>query len=371
MLADQFPPVLGGVSSYVYNLSRSLIERGHSVTVVTRGTWRKSQHEEIDGISVYRVQFIPSYPSPFWLHGIFVNKLFRRLEPRFDLLHVHGAVVPLIQTQLPTIFTSHGTVKKDIDNMPAESFHFRVVKMLSRQLIKGERNLVQHADVITAVSRSCAEDLAEYHGVNKEVTVVGNGVDSNFFAPASEKEIVEPYILYTGRLETRKGLVTLIASAEHVCQHHRNLRFILVGRGTIEKMLKGMVSRLELNQSFYFAGHVTDRIGLRRYYQNATIYVLPSYYEGLPTSLLEAMSCGIPSIATDVEGSSEVITDGETGLLVPPRDARLLAEAILKLLDDEDLQSRIGANARKHVLDNYDWPLVVDRIEAIYKACLI
>ncbi len=367
MLTDQFPPDLGGVSSYVYNLSRSLVKRGHAVAVISRGSWRGSKYERVDGISVHRVRFIPSYPSPFWLQGVWVNKLFKSLESDFDLLHVHGALVPVIHTSLPIVFTSHGTIKKDIENMPVRSFHFRVVKMLGRRLFQAERSLLHNADVITAGSQSCAKELTEYHKFDGRITVVGNGVDSTIFTPAQGKS-GEPYVLYTGRLETRKGLVDLIESARYVCQKHENVKFVLVGKGTIEGMLRTMTSKLDLEQNILFAGHISDRSRLIRYIQYAMVYVLPSYYEGLPTSLLEAMACGLPSIATNVEGNSEVISDGETGLLVPPRNPKSLAEAILKLLDDIELRHKIGANARKHITNNYDWKLVVDRIEAIYSA---
>lgn len=113
-----------------------------------------------------------------------------------------------------------------------------------------------------------------------------------------------------------------------------------------------------------------DRSKLLEYYQNATIYVLPSYYEGLPTTLLEAMSCGIPSIATDVEGSSELISDGETGLLVPPRNPKRLAEAILRLLEAEELRQKLGDNARKHIVNNYDWEIITDSVEKVYEKCI-
>jgi len=98
-----------------------------------------------------------------------VNRLFRHLEPHFDLLHVHGALVPVVDTGLPVVFTSHGTVKKDIANMPVRSFHFLIVKILSRQLFKSERNLVSNADILTTVSQSCAEDLRKYHAIEKEI----------------------------------------------------------------------------------------------------------------------------------------------------------------------------------------------------------
>lgn len=130
-----------------------------------------------------------------------------------------------------------------------------------------------------------------------------------------------------------------------------------------------MINELGLKKNIYFAGFV-DRSKLLEYYQNATIYVLPSYYEGLPTTLLEAMSCGIPSIATDVEGSSELISDGETGLLVPPRNPKRLAEAILRLLEAEELRQKLGDNARKHIVNNYDWEIITDSVEKVYEKCI-
>ena len=368
MFTSEFPPDLGGRSTYVYNLSKGLIERGHNVTIIARGVWKRTYREEIDGISVYRVRFIPFYPSPFHLHGFFLNKLFKKLESKFDLVHVHGTLMPVARTSLPVIFTSHGTSRKDLDNMPVKSFHFLVVKLLSKQLYNVEKEITESSDIITAVSQSCAKELKEYHIISKEIIVVNNGVDTNFFIPVKNRK-KENYILYSGRLETRKGLVDFIESAKYVCREHADIKFILTGKGTIKNYLERRINDLGLKKNFYFAGFV-DWSRLLEYYQNATIYVLPSYYEGLPTTLLEAMSCGIPSIATDVEGSSELIKDGETGLLVPPRNPEKLAEAILRLLADEELRKRIGANARGHIVSNYDWEIITDRVEEAYKLAL-
>jgi len=366
MLTSELAPDPGGIASYIPNLAKRLVRRGHNVTVISRGSWRKSNYEKMDGISVYRVRFVPSYPSPFWLHGIWVNRLFRSLESHFDLLHVHGALVPLMHTSLPVVFTCHGAIKKDLENMPVKSFHFLVVKILARQLFNAERSLLRQADVITADSHACAEDLRKYHSIGEEIIITANGVDTTFFAPNPAIKIDEKYILYTGRLETIKGLVTLVESANYVCQKYNNLKYVLTGKGTIEKVLRTRVNQLGLDQNFHFAGHISDRNRFLQYYQKASIFVLPSLQEALPTSLLEAMSCGVACIATDVGGNSEVITDGVSGLLVPPRNPKSLAEATLKLLDDGELRHRIGANARKHIVNNYDWESIVDRIESIY-----
>lgn len=367
MFTSEFPPDLGGRSTYVYNLSKGLIERGHDVTIIARGAWKRTYREEIDGIPVYRVRFIPFYPSLFYLHGFFLNKLFKKLESKFDLVHVHGTLMPVARTALPVIFTSHGTVKKDIDNMPTKSFHFLIVKLLRKQLFNIEKEIVENADMITAVSHSCAKELKGDHTINKEITVINNGVDTNLFIPSENKK-EEDYILYTGRLETRKGLIDFIESAKYVCREHADIKFVLTGKGTIRKYLERKVTDLGLKNNFYFAGFVS-RSELLEYYQNATVYVLPSYYEGLPTTLLEAMSCGVPSIATDVEGSSELIKDGENGLLVPPRDPERLAEAMMKLLNDDGLKRRFGEAGKRLVRKEFGWDTVVRKVERVYEEC--
>ena len=365
MLTSEFPPDLGGISYYVSGLSRRLMKRGHDVTVITRGNWRRSYHNEENGIPVYRVQFIPSYPSIFGLHGIWVNRLLKSLEPSISLLHVHGSLVPVINTSRPFVFTAHGTVKGDIDNMPIRSFRFLVVKGLGKQLINAEKRLFDHADVVTVVSHSCEEEIRAHHGLNKRIVAIPPGIDTNYFAPPEDRIKGDTYVLYTGRLETRKGLVDLVRAAKYVCEKYPDIEFILTGKGTAEAYLRRLVRNLGVGRNFHFVGYV-DRDALLRYYQNATIYALPSYYEGLPATLIEAMSCGIPPVATNVRGISEVITDGETGLLVPSRNPEKLAEAMVKLLNCEKSRKEIGSRARKYIKDNYEWELITDKLEELY-----
>ena len=370
MVGADFPPNCHGPGNYIYYLSRELVKRGHTVTVITRGIWNKSYiHEKIDGISIYRVRFIPVYPFHVRLHGIFLRKVFKSLASNFDILHLHSPLIPNIRTTLPIVLTEHGTVKSDIDNSELIDIHSMVIKLFSREFISLDVKAIRNSDTVIAVSNSCAKDLRDIYKINSRIVTVNNGTDTNFFIPKERNDMEEPYILYTGRLDSRKGLVDLIESAKYVCQEHSEIKFILTGKGPNKKYLEQRINELGLKKNFYFAGFVA-RPKLLQYYQNATVYVLPSYYEGLPTTLLEAMSCGIPTIATDVKGSSEVIADGETGLLVPPRDPKRLAKAILKLLNDKSLRLRIGLNARKYVVDNYDWEIITGKIEKIYESLI-
>lgn len=368
MVVGEFPPNCGGIGIYVHNLSKNLVERGHKVVVITRGTWNKCIKENLGEITLYKVFYLPVYPFHVSLHGFFLKnqfKLFKNNE--FDIIHFHSPLIPSFNTKIPTISTVHGTVKKDIDNKESKDLESIFTKFFSKAFMSLESEVIKNSDIVTTVSESCTNEINNVYNLTDKAITVNNGVDSNFFAPKKNKSIENPYILYTGRLDSRKGLLDLVKAAKDVYEEYPNIQFILVGNGSLGKYLKKEVSKLGLNNNFRFVGFV-PHAEILEYYQNSTIYVTPSYYEGLPTTLLEAMSCGIASIATDVEGNSELIKDGENGLLVPPRRPELLAEAIIKLVNDENLRKNLGKNARNHIINNYDWNIITDNFEQIYKS---
>jgi glycosyltransferase involved in cell wall biosynthesis len=124
-----------------------------------------------------------------------------------------------------------------------------------------------------------------------------------------------------------------------------------------------------LQKHILFLGHVT-REKLVQLYQNATVHVVPSHYEGLPTVLLEAMSSGIPVVATNVGGNSEVISSGVNGLLIPPKSPENMAKAISRLLDEQALRERIGRAARKTIEEHYTWDKIAENVTESYEHML-
>ena len=114
-----------------------------------------------------------------------------------------------------------------------------------------------------------------------------------------------------------------------------------------------------------FLGHV-EKSKLIELYQNATIFVLPSHYEGLPTTLLEAMSCGLPVVATAVSGNLDVIESGKNGILVPIKSPDRMAEAVSFLLDNEKLRTELGIAARKTIEQKFTWSAISDKILRCY-----
>ncbi|MFC1848232.1 glycosyltransferase family 4 protein [Chloroflexota bacterium] len=368
MIAGEFPPNCSGPGYHVYHLARRLVRRGHKVVVITRGTWQSNWRREfVEGVEVFKVRYMPVYPFHTRLHGIFVSRVLQRLGMDFDVLHLHSPLVPYLRSLPPYIATQHGTTRSDIEMQNTHTLYSMGLKLFRHSLIAADRKISRNASIVIAVSRSCAIELQHVYGVCADkIVTIPNGVDTDFFVPVETLDIVRgPSILYSGRLDARKGVEDLVPCAAHICSQRPEVRFVIAGDGPLASKMKRMVSAANLDANFRFVGFLNHR-HLLEHYQQASVFVLPSYYEGLPLSLLEAMSCGIPVVATDIDGNSEVIADGETGLLVPPGDPHRLAVAILKFLDDDGFRRQIGASARRHIAQNYDWELIVDRIERAY-----
>lgn len=373
IVTSEFPPNCAGIGQYAYNLSTKLLKMGNHVTVITRGSWKKVKIENFDGIKVYRVRFLPLPPIHIKIHGCFLNKFFSETfdETSFDIIHYHSPLVPPIKTELPSVTTFHSCWKTEGEMYTKiTDIYSLYVRMFKRFFVIDEINSIKNTDKITTVSHKIAEDLSDLYGVGiSETTVVENGVDVTLFKPDPKLDREKFTVLYTGRLVYRKGLVDLVKSAEYVCKEYPNTSFVLTGSGALRPTLEKLVHHLKLEDNFSFLGFVTHT-ELIRHYQTDAIYVLPSYYEGLPTTVLEAMSCGMPVVATNIPGTDEAIANGKTGLLVPPREPKRLAEAILRLLDDEELRKKIGDAGRMHVVNNYDWDIIANKIEQVYMASM-
>ena len=363
----KFPPE-EGIGNYIYNMSQEFIRKGHNVTVITRGGFHRTQKENFEDIELYRVPFLPVYPLHVQFHAIFVKKLIRTLESNFDVLHFHTPLPPIIKSYIPIITTVHTPMKTDTGRVELVNPFSVAVKLQGKASYLIERKLFGISDKVTSVATSVSEELAEY-GLNpKEVEVIGNGVDENLFCPV-ETKADERYILYTGRLSYRKGLFDFIKCGVEVCEKHQDIKFKLTGKGPLLDKLKNIVAESGHEDRFEFLGHV-DKSRLIELYQNATIFVLPSHYEGLPTTLLEAMACGLPVVATAVSGNLDVIESGKNGVLVPIKSPNKMAGAVSSLLDDEARMVELGLAARKTIEDRFTWDAISGKILQCYESVM-
>jgi glycosyltransferase involved in cell wall biosynthesis len=180
--------------------------------------------------------------------------------------------------------------------------------------------------------------------------VLSNGVDCREFTPVPKVPSPKPTLLFVGWTIPEKGIFDLLEAAAIVRDRGRDFILEIVGpfHGHEEK-LREVVAARGLDTIVQIVGPVHSRVQLLDVYRHADVYVLPSWAEGLPVAMLEAMACGLPVVATNVGGVPDLVREGVCGSLVPPRNPGLLADALDKLLLDPTLRSSMAAEARRRV----------------------
>lgn len=263
---------------------------------------------------------------------------------------------------IPVVITSvHGNYRKDL--------------RLERKI--ANRVLARITDRIVAVSESIKQDILKYDNVEpSRVLVIQNGVDISKFDPEgkfhdirrefaiSENDIIIGFI---GRLVPAKGLEYLIDAFLILEKEQKNIKLFITGEGSLLDCLKERLRKHSINERVIFTG---KRLDIPDILSAIDIFVIPSLAEGLPNSLLEAMSMGKPIIATSIGGIPEVIKNEINGLLVPPRNIESLVEAIKKLIADKHLASEIGKNARNYVIENLSIQATTRKWESLYISLL-
>ncbi len=234
-----------------------------------------------------------------------------------------------------------------------------------------QRCTARRADKIVAVSSAVAEHLATNLSIPGElIEVIHNGIDiEDFIARSCGPDLRSelglsadtPIVVSVGRLEPIKGHKHLVDGIPTVLQKH-GAGFVFVGDGPLRSALEAQIPS-ELRSQVFFLGRRTD---VARIIAQSDILALPSVQEGFPNVLLEAMALSKPVVATAVGGVPEQVVDGETGLLVPPRDSLALASAITVLLDTPDKARSMGQAGFRRVQRRFPLTAVVDRYTQLY-----
>ncbi|MGH7408997.1 MAG: glycosyltransferase, partial [Candidatus Methylomirabilales bacterium] len=218
---------------------------------------------------------------------------------------------------------------------------------------------------VVAVSEAVRDETARTLGVAPErVTVIPNGVSTREFAPAS-RPVEAPVIGCTGRLHRKNSHPTLLEAFAAIRQALPEARLFLVGDGPERGPLERAVARRGWGGAVTFAGEQAD---VRPWLHRMAVYVQPSIAEGMSNSILEAMACGLPVVATRVGGTPEMVEDGVSGLLVPPEDPAALATALVTLLGDPARRAAMGAAGRERVARQFNETDMIRRTTAFLDA---
>lgn len=231
------------------------------------------------------------------------------------------------------------------------------------------RYALAKADIVTATGPRMARAAARYAPKGKRIAVVPYGVDLNRFQPSPRPARDRVVIGWLGRLSPEKGLRYLIEAAALALQERPNLEFLLIGDGPERMTLAQLATRLGIADRLRFQGavpHETVAAALQR----MDIFALPSLAEGFGVAAVEAAAMELPVIGTNTQGIPDVVKDGETGLLVPPKDPRALADAILSLAADPERRHQMGRAGRAFVAERYNWQANAAEMERVYAQAL-
>ncbi len=302
-------------------------------------------------------------------------RLYRLLRAvRFDVINTHspvasaaGRLAAWLARRRNVVCSVHGFY-----------FHDEMRPLVRRLLVGVEWLLGRVTDRFLFVSEEDRQ-TALATGIARAAAAtltIPNGVDLEIFRPRpspDERRERARVVGIVGRLVREKGYEEFFEMARRLAQRRADVCFLVVGdclptdRNPLKEALRRRVEQEGLDERFLFTGH-TDEVA--RYLRRMDIFVLPSYREGLPVSVLEAMATGLPVVASNIRGCREAVVPGETGLLVPPRDAAALTEAVLFLLDHPDTAWRMGQAGRRRAVELYDRRMAQQRYCAAIEATL-
>ena len=233
------------------------------------------------------------------------------------------------------------------------------------------------ADATVAVSENLVDFLERAEGLPRHKTVViRNGIDAGALHGARGREEARrrfglpdgvPVLGTVGRLAAQKGQMDLIEALPAIAARHPRARLLIAGEGPERAALEERIRGLGLQDRAALLGHVD---AVPAFLSALDLFVLPSLWEGLPLALLEAMATGLPVVASAAVGITEAIDHGAEGLLFEPRDREALARAVLEVLDDPGRAARLGAAARRRVLERHTLAAVAARMDALYRRVL-
>jgi len=362
-------PSDGGIPRHVADLALGLTARGTAVTVA--GPPDLNVRERLEGGGA-AVRELPIAPELLAVTGDWSS--LRRLaallrEGAFDLLHAHGQKAGVLarlaarRAGVPALYTPHSLIYRTQLLRPRPSARARFV--LSRQL---ERALGRGTAAIVAVAEeeraAVIEDgLAPPERVHAIVNGVACEVDAAPHPQLTAFRGDGPLLGFVAGLRPQKGLPTLLEALELLAARGAAPRFAIVGNGPMRAEVEERVRGGPLAASTLVAPFAASS---ESYLAALDVYVLPSYWEGLPIAALEAMAMGVPVLATAVNGTPEAVLDGETGLLVPSHDPVALADRMAELAADAELRRRLGQRGRQVVAERFTVEAMVDRTLALY-----
>lgn len=398
-------PRSGGQGIYVRLLSKALVDLGHAVDVwsgppypelfpgvnlvkiPSLDLWNEeammrtpSLRELIDPINLseWARTRVGGFPEPLTFSQRVARRFRRGATHHYDIVHDNQCLGPgllEIQAALPVVATIHHPITVDrriaYDSCQNQLKRYGLRRWYS--FLETQLKVSRRLDRVLTVSQASQHDLQREYGLDADrMRVVGNGINLDVFGPIPELARDPNQLITTMSSDTPlKGFRYLLeALALLRAEGRTELRLKVFGRPGAKTDTQARVDRLGLDACVEFTGHVSDG-EIARAYARASVAIVPSLYEGFGFPAGEAMACEVPVVSTSAGALPEVVgPNGASGRLVPPSDARALANAVAELLDDPESATALGRAGRKRVLSQFTWKRAAERTTEVYHEAL-
>jgi phosphatidyl-myo-inositol alpha-mannosyltransferase len=361
LVTEYYYPHLGGVCEHVHFFAREARRRGHHVDVITSHIPGAEPQPNVIRLGRSQPVYCNGSQARITMGWNLRRDVRRALrDGRYDIVHVHSPLTPVLpilaieEADCPVIGTFHTYFDRSVGYTLGRRFFQRRLDMLSAAV---------------AVSHSTTVALDRYFEADWQI--IPNGIDTDVFHPSAppppglEKDV--PTILFLGRFDPRNGLTTLIESFRRVKSRGnrgREARLVVVGDGPLREHYYKQANG---DKDIVFVGAVLE--GRPSYYAHSSVYACPTTKASFGITLLESMACETPVVCSDILGFRDVVVDGREALMVPCGDRDALADALVRVLDDQGLAIQLSTTGRQNSLE-YSWEHVTSRVLDVYQTVL-
>lgn len=365
LVSQEYPPETGwgGIGTYIWNLALALSREGHNVWVVAlASSLRLSKY--IDGkVNIIRIHRPPDYflrtSIGTLVYSIQVAKCVYALAQR-----LHGDLI----VEAPEWFAEAFWLNTHRRNFPVlvkihtpHFLHARLNHLKSWHAVEWmEHKATKGADQVHAPSKAIATVIGSEWGISlSEIKIVPYPVNTERYRPSLERRNTAPLVCFMGRLERRKGVLTIASAIPRILLVHPQAHFMFIGRDMPDSGGESMRNKIQQLLGPRVLANVTflDQISrdeLVSWYQRARITLVPSLWENFPNVCLEAMACGSAVIASNTGGIAEIIDDGINGILIPPNLPEQLVDTVNTLLDKPAICYDLGVKAVEKIKQDYE-----------------
>ncbi len=359
-------PYVSFIGVLLETLPKQLAQKGHEVTVASCfGNEDITNIPVIKNIKLYSMNALNfSLPNvishfPYFLS---LDVVIKQVAP--DIIHANN--LPFLTTyqavkiakkmRIPSVIQVHGVTADR--GFFLNTFQFLYLTTFGNKMLR-------NASKVICLTQNAAKLVQSYGCPPEKICVIPNGVDINKFRPNPIRER-KGLIMWIGRFVNEKGLTVLIDAIRIMLNKGiSNFSLVLIGDGPLRTSIQAQINSLHLEDYVSLAPKINHNL-VNNYLTQASFFVLPSLKEGMPYVLLEAMACGKAVIASNIPGINDIITHNDTGLLVSPKNARALSDAIILILKDKKLREELGNNARQLMVEKYACDIITEQMEQVY-----